>query len=162
VLRHPEPVASAAFSPDGERIVTASEDATARVWNSDGTGDPIVLTGHEGGVVSAAFSPDGKRIVTASADRTARVWNADGAGTPVVLRGHKEEVAAAAFTPDGRHILTASKDGTVRRWEATVEGLRQRLVQVAGSGLPPEVRQVYLGESAARFSSQPASGILEV
>jgi WD40 repeat protein len=91
--------------------------------------------------------------VTASADRTARVWNADGAGTPVVLRGHQEEVAAAAFTPDGRHILTASKDGTVRRWEATVEGLRRRLAQVAGGGLPPEVRQVYLGESA---------GILEV
>ncbi len=38
---------SAAFSPDGKRIVTASWDKTARVWNADGTGEPLVLRGHE-------------------------------------------------------------------------------------------------------------------
>ena len=58
---------SAAFSPDGQRIVTASRDKTARLWDA-ASGKPIgdPLKGHDGGVVSAAFSPDGKRIVTAS------------------------------------------------------------------------------------------------
>ena len=58
---------SAAFSPDGKRIVTASEDKTARVWDA-ASGKPIgePLKGHEAVVCSAAFSPDGKRIVTAS------------------------------------------------------------------------------------------------
>ena len=55
---------SAAFSPDGSRIVTASNDKTARVWDA-ATGIAIaVLSGHEGPVWSAAFSPDGSRIVT--------------------------------------------------------------------------------------------------
>ena len=61
---------SAAFSPDGKRIVTASADKTARVWDAE-TGKPIgePLKGHDGIVCSAAFSPDGKRIVTASQDK---------------------------------------------------------------------------------------------
>ena len=73
-LRH-EDVISAAFSPDGKRIVTASLDGTARVWDAE-SGKPIgePLKGHEGAVVfSASFSPDGTRIVTASGDKTARV-----------------------------------------------------------------------------------------
>ena len=72
---HEDAVRSAAFSPDGKRIVTASSDKTARVWDAE-SGKPIgePLKGHEDEVRSAAFSPDGKRIVTASDDKTARVW----------------------------------------------------------------------------------------
>ena len=58
---------SAAFSPDGKRIVTASDDKTARVWEAatgKSIGDP--LEAMKDAVLSAAFSPDGKRIVTAS------------------------------------------------------------------------------------------------
>ncbi|REG23533.1 WD domain G-beta repeat uncharacterized protein, partial [Archangium gephyra] len=64
---------SAAFSPDGQRVVTASEDGTARVWRVDGK-EEAVLRGHEGRVGSAVFSPDGPQVVTASGDGTARLW----------------------------------------------------------------------------------------
>ena len=62
------------FSPDGKRVVTASGDQTARVWDAD-TGKPVgePMT-HGEQVNSASFSPDGKRVVTASYN-TARVWN---------------------------------------------------------------------------------------
>jgi WD40 repeat protein len=66
-------VLSAAFSPDGTRVVTASEDNTARVWDA-ATGKLLTLLQHQGGVLSAAFSPDGTRVVTASADNSARAW----------------------------------------------------------------------------------------
>ena len=68
-------VRSASFSPDGKRIVTASSDKTARVWDA-ASGKPIaVLRGHADLVWSAAFSPDGRRIVTASKDQTAGIWD---------------------------------------------------------------------------------------
>jgi WD40 repeat protein len=69
-------VDSAAFSPDGSRIVTASGDKTARIWDAATAKEIAVLRGHESYVNSAAFSPDGARIITASGDRTARIWDA--------------------------------------------------------------------------------------
>ncbi|MEH2372676.1 MAG: ribosome assembly protein 4, partial [Nostoc sp.] len=69
-------VYSASFSPDSKRIVTASADNTARVWDISGK-QIAELKGHTQAVYSANFSPDGKRIVTASLDNTARVWRAD-------------------------------------------------------------------------------------
>ncbi|HEX5758349.1 MAG TPA: caspase family protein [Thermoanaerobaculia bacterium] len=118
ILRgHEREVSSAAFSPDGTRIVTASKDGTARVWAADGSGEPVILRGHQGGVLSASFSPDGKRIVTASEDSTARVWSADGSGEPTVLDG-----LSAAFSPEGKRIVTGSYEGMVRIWAADGSG----------------------------------------
>ena len=64
-----------AFSSDGHRIVSASDDQTVRIWNAD-TGAQIgpPLTGHTNWVSSAAFSPDGHRIVSGSDDHTVRLW----------------------------------------------------------------------------------------
>jgi WD40 repeat protein len=113
---HAGRVLSAAFSPDGKRIVTASADKTARLWDGE-TGKPIgELSGHVNAVLSAAFSPDGKRIVTASADKTARLWDETGKPIGEPLLGHDDAVLSAAFSPDGTRIVTASADGTARLW----------------------------------------------
>jgi WD40 repeat protein len=119
-LGHDGSVSSAAFSPDGKRIVTASLDKTARLWDA-ATGQSIgaPLRGHEDAVESAAFSPNGERIVTASDDKTARLWDA-ATGQPIgePLKGHEDAVLSAAFSPDGTRIVTASQDKTARLWDA--------------------------------------------
>ena len=74
-------------------------DKTVRVWNADGSGQPLVLRGHDAAVYAAAWSPDGKRIVSASWDKTVRVWNADGSGQPLVLRGHDDRRLRGGVEP---------------------------------------------------------------
>lgn len=66
-------VNSAAFSPAGDRLVTAGADGTARIWNARDGSLFAVLRGHDGAVNSAEFSPDGNWVITASDDMTAHV-----------------------------------------------------------------------------------------
>jgi WD40 repeat protein/serine/threonine protein kinase len=117
-FKHSGLVHSAQFSPDGTRIVTASDDHTARVWDAS-SGQP--LTGplqHENRVGSAEFSLDGKRIVTSSMDKTARVWDAR-SGQPLTKPlQHGVIVDSAHFSPDGRRIVTVAEDNTARVWDA--------------------------------------------
>jgi WD40 repeat protein len=63
------------FGASGVRILTASGDHTARIWDSATANEIIVLRGHEGRVLTAVFDPSGLRILTASDDNTARIWN---------------------------------------------------------------------------------------
>ncbi|MGB8646669.1 MAG: CHAT domain-containing protein [Anaerolineae bacterium] len=112
---HTGNIKSVAFSPDGQTIVTASEDHTARVWAM--TGAPRQeLSGHQGAIWSAVFSVDGKYIVTASADSTARIWDSTTGRPLFVLAGHSANVKGAVFSPDGQYVATASDDRTARIW----------------------------------------------
>ncbi|HYO68154.1 MAG TPA: WD40 repeat domain-containing protein, partial [Archangium sp.] len=146
---HEGQVTSAAFSPDGQRILISSRDGTARVWRADGTGAPVVLRGHSDQVVSVAFSPDGQRLVTVSMDGTARVWNADGAEPLLMLRGQEEGISSAAFSPDGQGVITTSADGSARIWPLSISALRQALDEVNADCLPIELRRLYMDENDA-------------
>jgi len=116
-------VVHTAFSPDGQRIVTAHEDRAAQLWDAHSgqrVGPPLP---HARTVNWAGFSSDSRRVVTASSDRTARIWDA-ASGQPVGLPiPHPGGVARAAFSPDGQRVLVAGEDvtngtnGAARIWD---------------------------------------------
>lgn len=122
-----EPVWSAAFSPDGTRIVTGSWDRKAHVWDSE-SGAELIRMDHPGLVFYAAFSPDGERVITASGsgDDRARIWDARSGALLAELKGHHGPLRHASFRPDGTRVVTASQDMTARvsdaRWLATLHG----------------------------------------
>ena len=115
---HGDQVVSAAYSPDGTRIVTASFDKTARIWDARTGVQLAVLYGHGSLVYTAAYSPDGTRIVTASDDKTARIWDARTGAQLAVLSGHGDQLSCARYSSDGTRIVTASMDKTARIWDA--------------------------------------------
>src|SRR5258708_5233111 len=121
---HTAPVFSAAWSPSGKRIASASYDNTAQVWNAASEGEPLVTyRGHTCLVGSAAWSPDGRRIASGGFDKTVQVWDAASGGLPLIIyKGHTAFVASVAWSPDGRRIASASADKTIQVWDATTGG----------------------------------------
>jgi WD40 repeat protein len=119
VLRgHTKTAWTVVFSRDGRRVLTSSDDGTARIWDPR-TGETLrVLKGHKHELTSAEFSPDGQRVVTASWDKTARIWDAATGKMLHELKGHTDGVNSAEFSPDGQRVVTASWDKTARIWDA--------------------------------------------
>ena len=107
-----------AFSLDGQRIVTGSDDQTAKVWDAASGKELIALSGHSNLITAATFSPDGRRIVTGSHDRTARVWEAASGRELLTLKRHTGWIESVAFSPDGLRIVTGSDDQTAEVWDA--------------------------------------------
>jgi WD40 repeat protein len=118
-IGHTKNVTSAFFSPDGTKVVTASEDKTAKIWEVS-TGRLLAnLVGHTFGVTSAVFSPDGTKVVTASNDKTAKIWEVATGHLLINLEGHTFYINSAVFSPDGTKVVTASGDSTAKIWDAS-------------------------------------------
>jgi len=116
VLSHDGEVRFAAFSPDGQTVVTASSDHTARLWDV-ATGRPrSEPLRHDDPVEFAAFSPDGQTVVTASSDRTARLWNITTGQPRSEPMRHDSAVSRAGFSADGTTVLTVDEQ-TARHWD---------------------------------------------
>ena len=153
---HSGPVNSAAYSPDGKSIVTATRtNRTVRIWDA-ATGQELrQLIGHSEDALSAAYSPDGKTIVTVGCDGTpgsgcqessVRIWNAATGQELRRLTGYTAPVYPAAYSPDGRHILSLHTDFTLGIWVVDIEEIlaqAKRLIQREPPLLTPDERQRY-------------------
>jgi WD40 repeat protein len=116
---HSGPVRRVSYSPDGSRILTASLDGTARIWDAR-TGVQLQVLpvhahvpnspGYADIVKTAAYSADGMRILTAAAD-TIEVWNAHTGARVKVIAGHHQDLQSAAYSPDGTQIVAAYETG---------------------------------------------------
>jgi tetratricopeptide (TPR) repeat protein len=148
---HESEVTDAVFSPDGQRVVTASSDInyrlmsvsdkyqmiaylrngsrnkTAYLWDVSSGRLLQTLAGHGSTVTHATFSPpDGQRVVTASWDKTARLWDVSSGKLLQTLAGHESFVNYATFGPGGQ-VVTASWDKTARLWDVSSGRLLQTL-----------------------------------
>lgn len=107
-----------AFSPDGQFLLTASDDCIVRMWDINIGFELRKFSGHRRRVNSVAFSQDGSKIITASADGCAFLYNFIDCGKPTVLRGHQGPVNFSEFSHDGEFVVTAGADGNICIWSA--------------------------------------------
>ena len=115
----------AAFSPDGNQVLTAGSSAgnvVARLWETATGKEVRAFAGHTSTVYAIAFSPDGRRVATSNSEiinreaSLVRLWET-ATGKEERRLGVHGEVYALAFSPDGHWLATAGDDGTARLWE---------------------------------------------
>jgi WD40 repeat protein len=133
-------ISAVAFSPDGKRALSGSDDHTVRLWDVDDGRCLRVLKGHSSAVWSLAWSHNGRRALSGSVDNTVRLWNVDDGRCLHVLKGHSSIVMGVAWSPDGQRALSGSYDNTLRLWDVengrclgVLEGHSSAVMSVAWS-----------------------------
>ncbi|HEV3262220.1 MAG TPA: WD40 repeat domain-containing protein [Gemmataceae bacterium] len=137
---HEDDITAACLSPDGGRLVTASLDGTARVWEAGAGASFATVFEGAGPARAALFSPDGRYLLVANArayqrdawDSFARIREASTGWTVAVLKGQGRPdasrfvkqglggVRGVEYSPDGKRVLTVSDDTQVRILKAGV------------------------------------------
>jgi WD40 repeat protein len=155
-----DPIAAAAFSHDGRRVVVAAGNE-ARVFDvSAGTFLKPALP-HKSMVRSVAFSHNDRLVLTAGDDAGALLWDAETLARHGVTFSHERPVLGAVFSPDDSLVLTRSADGTARLWDAsTGRGVGPALFlggQVASAAFSPDGRRFAAGSTGhgARLWQKP-------
>ena len=118
-------VASVRWSPDGNRLASASADGTVCIWDSESRSEVLRLGGessgdlgaHTHGISDVQWSHDGRLLCTCSDDKTLRLWDATSGECLRVLRGHTHFVMCCAFNRQGSMVASGAYDETVRLWE---------------------------------------------
>jgi WD40 repeat protein len=131
------PVWSIALSPDGKKVVSGSDDAAVRLWDTDTCKVIKKWTGHTERVMSVCWSQDGQRVLSGSNDGTARQWDVQSGKTipepmEIILASIKARhkvVWAVVYSPDTTLIATGGCDGPwtgepveslVKIWDAKI------------------------------------------
>lgn len=112
LLGHTGIVRTAAFNPDGRKIVTASDDGTARVWNAL-TGQEVITLAHPGQrVLQASYSPEGLTVLTVGTDGVIRGWDPRTGEVDFKLDPPGDTLyQRAVYNPDGNLIVFVRQTG---------------------------------------------------
>ncbi len=105
-----------AWSPDGGKLASASNDKTVRVWDTRSGACLRALEGHREVVLDVAWSPDGQRLASSSGDATVRLWDAENGSLIETLTGPSDWINCVAWSPDGCKLAAGGADTLLRVW----------------------------------------------
>jgi WD40 repeat protein/serine/threonine protein kinase len=118
---HQARVGAVAWSPDGKRIASASDDQSVLICDALKGKTLLSYRGHSNAVLALAWSPNGRYIASGSADKTVQIWDTTTGKTISTFTGHKGQVNAVSWSHQNSFIASGSDDSTVQVWNAMTQ-----------------------------------------
>ncbi|MFZ6030083.1 MAG: hypothetical protein ACOYYS_20395 [Chloroflexota bacterium] len=124
---HTGEVTALAFSPDGQWLLSVSQDGSVRIWDAQNGAFEQTLAENLGWLHAVAISPNGKLAAAGSWAQPGlvHVWDlqaalhTEGTDEPLhTIEASKIYVNDVSFSPDSLLLATAGLDGAVRLWDA--------------------------------------------
>ncbi|XP_033628104.1 lissencephaly-1 homolog isoform X1 [Asterias rubens] len=140
---HRSTITRVLFHPVYSVMVTASEDATIKVWDYEAGDFERTLKGHTDSVQDICFDHTGKILASCSADMTVKLWDFQAYECIKTMHGHDHNISSVSFMPTGDFVVSGSRDKTIKMWEVatgycvkTFQGHREwvRMVKVNYDG----------------------------
>lgn len=138
-------------SNDGMKMVSASRDRSAIIWDLKTKKEIARLQRilcapyNDCQVISANFSNNGQMVVTTSSDRTIRIWSISG-NLLATLVGHTDAVVDAYFDPNDLMIYSFSSDHTLRLWDLhgkEINAYTGHTAQINSATMDREINHIY-------------------
>ncbi len=133
-------VNAVAFSPNGDRIATGSQDGTARVFSTSDGNVTAILDANGGETYAVAFSTDGEYVITGNGVGTARIFRISGGPAIAVLRGQSERVTAVAFDSENKIAVSVASNCTIIVFDTS----ESQIISVRNTDPPRPIRDIAL------------------
>ena len=112
---HEDAVTCLSVDPRGERVLSGSDDGTARLWDVE-TGELLLtLEAHEDQIATLAFTDDGSRAITISgAEAQMKLWDLE-TGEPRSAKKFGDYASRSMVLDDtGERLALGTSDGTIK------------------------------------------------
>ncbi len=114
---HSQKVTGVAWSPDGRRIASTSNDKSMQIWDAITNRTGFLHRNSLGSMNSVSWSPDSRFIASGGNDKIIQVWDAITRNSICVYQGHTGYVTSIAWSPDRSRLASGSVDHTLQIWQ---------------------------------------------
>lgn len=156
---HQSAVNAAVFTPDGRRVLTASADHTARLWDATSGTLLQVFEAHQGPLYCLAVSGDGRLLVTGAQDNTLRLWDVPQDRPIQWIAAHTGPAAQIALLNEAQTVVSGGTDGKLCLLAWTADGRAPDADQLR-EGHSATITSTSARPDSAQFASADAGGLV--
>ena len=124
IANHADWVTAIAWSDDGTRLVSASRDKSAKVFDANSGELLVSYSGHAAAVRGVAFLPDGKQVFSTGTDKKLHRWEVEAAKkvTEVAVGGEAYKIVRGET-----FVFVSGADNQLRRIDQSSNGITYTL-----------------------------------